>query len=235
MLAKKGSAKAPAWRAEALVSLVLCTAAVSFATEPAGLSPHGTPLELIRQVVRTETQAISKGNNRISFRSVKTTRKGSSTKLYVETREATAGEVVAYNGQPLSPEQRHAEEGRIERFINKPEELKKKCAEDRETTERTLRILRALPDAFRFDYAGEQAGSESIGRLGTRLLKFNFHPNPVYQPPSRLEEVLTGLRGVILIDAEHYRLASIDATLFKDVAFGWGILGHLNRGGRFII
>jgi len=43
------------------------------------------------------------------------------------------------------------------------------------------------------------------------------------------------LQGFVLIDAEQYRLASIDATLFKDVAFGWGILGHLNRGGRFVI
>lgn len=46
---------------------------------------------------------------------------------------------------------------------------------------------------------------------------------------------MTGLQGFVLIDAEQYRLASIDATLFKDVAFGWGILGHLNRGGRFVL
>jgi len=31
------------------------------------------------------------------------------------------------------------------------------------------------------------------------------------------------------------RIAGIDGTLFKEVGFGWGILGHLNRGGRFIV
>ncbi len=39
----------------------------------------------------------------------------------------------------------------------------------------------------------------------------------------------------MLVDAVRYRLASIDGTLFKSVGFGWGILGHLDRGGRFMV
>ena len=31
------------------------------------------------------------------------------------------------------------------------------------------------------------------------------------------------------------RIAEIDGTLQKDVSFGWGILGHLDRGGRFVV
>jgi hypothetical protein len=62
-----------------------------------------------------------------------------------------------------------------------------------------------------------------------------FRPNPRYEPPSRVEEVLTGMQGYVLVDAVRYRLASIDGTLFKEVSFGWGILGHLDRGGRFIV
>ena len=37
------------------------------------------------------------------------------------------------------------------------------------------------------------------------------------------------------VDAARYRIASIDGTLFKEVGFGWGILGHLDRGGRFVV
>src|SRR5258708_19383246 len=37
------------------------------------------------------------------------------------------------------------------------------------------------------------------------------------------------------MDAANYRLASIDGTLFKEVGFGWGILGHLDQGGRFTV
>jgi hypothetical protein len=39
----------------------------------------------------------------------------------------------------------------------------------------------------------------------------------------------------VLVDPARCRLASIDGTLFKQVAFGWGILGHLDAGGRFTV
>jgi hypothetical protein len=37
------------------------------------------------------------------------------------------------------------------------------------------------------------------------------------------------------ISASDQRLARIEATLFRDVTFGWGILGHLDKGGHFIV
>lgn len=219
--------------------LLLLTATICIAGEPAKINlkttPYRTPLELMRRIVQNEINAASDNRTRISFRGVKTTPKGSATKLYVETPEATAGEVIAYNGQPLTAEQRQIEESRIERFINNPGELKKKCAQDHEVADRTLRILRALPEAFLFEYAGEETGSRAVAGAGSRLLKLAFRPNPAYEPPSHVEEVLTGLQGFVLIDAAHDRLAAIDGTLFKDVPFGWGILGRLNRGGRFIV
>jgi len=217
------------------VLLFLLTSA-SFATEPsASAVSYGSPVDAIRKVVENELKAVNQDVTRILFRGVKTTPKGSATRLYVQTGKATVGEIVAYNGEPLAPVQRRAEEARIERFINNPEELKKKCDQNRENIERTIRILRALPTAFLFEYAGEETGSETVGRAGARLIKFAFHPNTAYQPPSRVEEVLTGMQGYVLIDPVHFRLAKMDGTLFKDVAFGWGILGRLNKGAGFTI
>ena len=72
-------------------------------------------------------------------------------------------------------------------------------------------------------------------RAGDPLVQLRFHPNPHYRPPSRVEDVLTGMQGDLLLDAVHYRIASIDGTLFKEVGFGWGILGHLDRGGHFLV
>ena len=60
------------------------------------------------------------------FRGVKTTPKGSTTRIYVETKDATAGMVIANDGKPLTPEQRQAEQApRLERFVNNPDELQK--------------------------------------------------------------------------------------------------------------
>jgi hypothetical protein len=43
------------------------------------------------------------------------------------------------------------------------------------------------------------------------------------------------MEGYVLVDPVRYRLASIDGTLSKEVGFGWGILGHLDRGGHFMV
>ena len=216
-------------------ALILLLATASFAAQPATVSRYRDPAELVRKAVANEITAANDETAHFLFRSTKTTPKGSTTRIYVETKDATAGLVIAYNGKALTPEQRHEEEARVQRFLSDPQELKKKRAQEREDTEHTLRIIRALPDAFLYEYMGEEQGSDGIGRAGDTLIKLKFQPNPRYQPPSRVEEVLTGMQGYVLVDAVHFRLASIDGTLFKSVGFGWGILGHLDRGGRFVV
>ena len=213
---------------------ILLLTAADFAGQSAA-SSYRDPMELVREAVQNEIKAASNDTARFLFRGTKTTPQGSTTKLYVETKEATAGLVIAYNGKPLTPEQRQVEEARVERFIHHPEELKKKRQQERESDERTRRIVRAMPDAFLFEYAGEEPASTGIGQAGSTLVKLKFRPNPRYEPPTRVEEVLSGMQGYVLVDAVGYRIASIEATLFKPVGFGWGILGHLDRGGRFLV
>jgi len=110
---------------------VLLLAAASFAAQPATVRSYQDPSELVRKAVQTEIKAANDDTAHFLFRGTKTTPKGSTTKLYVETKEGTAGLVVANNGKPLTPEQRQAEEARVERFINNPEELKKKRRQER--------------------------------------------------------------------------------------------------------
>jgi hypothetical protein len=204
-------------------------------SQSVGGSSYQDPAKLMRKAVQNEVQASNDDSVHYLFRGIKTTPQGSTTRLYVETKEATAGLVIAYNGNPLTPEQRQAEEARVERFIDNPEELRKKREQEHESAERTLRIMRAMPDAFLFEYAGEEQGREGVGRAGDPLVKLQFRPNPNYRPPSHVEDVLTGMQGYVLVDAAGYRIASIDGTLVKEVGFGWGILGHLDRGGHFMV
>jgi hypothetical protein len=213
---------------------ILLLTAASFAGQPT-VTSYRDPLELVREAVQNEIRASKDDAAHFLFRGTKTTPQGSTTRLYVETKEATAGLVIAYNGKPLTAEQRQAEEARIERFIHHPEELKKKREQERESDERTMRIVRALPDAFLFEYAGEELASTGIGQAGATLVRLKFRPNPRYVPPTRVEEVLPGMQGYVLVDAVRYRLARVDGTLFRPVNFGWGIFGHLDRGGRFMV
>ena len=186
-------------------------------------------------MVANEVKASKDDNAHLMFRGTRTTPKGSVTKVYIETKEATVGMVVAYDGKPLTPEQRQAEIERIQRFVKNPAELEKKRRQEQQDADRTLRIVRALPDAFLYEYAGTQPASPGVGRPGDPLVVLKFHPNPRYEPPSRVEQVLTGMQGVLMLDPQCNRLASIDGTLFRDVGFGWGILGHLDKGGHFLV
>jgi hypothetical protein len=119
--------------------------------------------------------------------------------------------------------------------VGNPEQLSRKHTQEQESAERTLRIVKALPDAFLFDYDGEQQGAADLGKEGARLVRLKFRPDPAYRPPSHVEDVLTGMQGFLLIDSAARRIARIDGTLFKEVGFGWGILGHLDKGGHFLV
>src|SRR5271157_5030506 len=126
--------------------------------QPAPTPSRPDPGDLVRKAVQNEIKSSTDDHLRFMFRATKTTPRGSETKLYVETREATAGLVAAYDGRPLTPEQRRAEEERVTRFLSDPAELKKKRKQEREDADRTMRIVRAMPDAFQFEYAGEEPG-----------------------------------------------------------------------------
>jgi hypothetical protein len=146
-----------------------------------------------------------------------------------------AGITIAYNDKPLAPEQTRSEEARLADLVSHPEQLSRKHTQEQESADRTLRIVKALPDAFLFDYDGEQPGTPDLGLDGDRMVRLKFRPNPAYRPPSHVEDVLIGMQGIVLIDSEARRIARIDGTLFKEVSFGWGILGHLDKGGHFLV
>jgi hypothetical protein len=194
-----------------------------------------SPIELIRAAVANEVAAANDDSTKHMFRSRKQTAQGSQTRLYVETREAMAGMTIAYNDQPLASEQMQAEEERVAAPARNPEQLRRKQAQQKEEAEHTLRIVKALPDAFLYDYERDDSGTATLGKNGNRLVRLKFRPNPEYHPPSRVEDVLVGMQGVVVIDPAAKRIAIIDGTLFKEVSFGWGILGHLDKGGHFLV
>jgi hypothetical protein len=160
---------------------------------------------------------------------------GTQTRIYVETREAMAGMTIAYNDKPLTPQQLQGEQGRLAGLVSNPQQLEHKRRQEKEEADHTLSIVRALPDAFLFEYDGSELGTASLGREGVRLVRLKFRPNPSYRSPSHVEDVLVGMKGILLIDPEAQRIARIDGTLFKEVSFGWGILGHLDKGGHFLV
>ena len=195
--------------------------------------PDIPPGQLVRQAVEREVAAASDTSVKHMFRDRKQTPKGTQTRLYIETDDALAGMLISLNDQPLNPQQKQAEHDHLTWLANNPDQLRKKHARETEDVERTLRIVKALPDAFLYEYAGTETGSADLGKAGDQLIRLKFTPNPGYSPPSRVEQALSGMEGYLLIDADARRIAGLDGTLFREVTFGWGIIGHLDQGGHF--
>jgi len=225
---RRGRQVQPTWVAAAAM---LSLAASAWAAQTESIPPG----ELVRRTVQNEVKASETPGTPHMFVSLKEGTHGSQTKLYCETKDAMAGMAIANDGKPLTAAQREAEEARLDQLMRNPEELKKKRQREKEDDERVERIVRSMPDAFLYEYDGTERGADGIGKEGDELVRLKFRPNPKYEPPSRTEQVLAGMEGTLLIDASRYRIARIDGKLFKEVAFGWGILGHLDKGGHFLV
>ena len=222
------------------LSVVVLLAGLGATSLPAGTHASSaedlpSPAELVRTTVANEVGAANDNSVKHMFRQDRKTPQGSQTRIYVETRQAMAGMTIAYNAKPLTPQQREGEVGRLAGLAGNPQQLDRKQRQEKEEAERTLRIVKALPDAFLFDYDGSETGTASVGREGMRLIRLKFRPNPAYRPPSHVEDVLVGMNGFLLVDPASRRIARIDGTLFREVSFGWGILGHLDKGGTFLV
>jgi hypothetical protein len=153
----------------------------------------------------------------------------SRTKRIVETPNGDVSVTIAESGRPLSPEKLREEQLHVRKLLDDPAaqaaHRKKQQRDDAE--ERTL--LRSIPDAFIFEYAGIRSDGEG------QIVTVHFSPNPTFHPPSRESQVFQGMRGVMEISLPAARIVRIEGNIFQPVNFGWGILGRLNPGGRFVI
>lgn len=196
-------------------------------------TPQTPAVDLVRETVAQEAASANKPETKYIFRSRKSTPKGTQTHLYVETKDAIAGMLVDMNDQPINAQQQQAELDHLAWLVNNPDQLRKKSAREKEDADRTLRILKALPDAFRFEYCSLESGDAEMGRPGHQMIRLKFTPNPAFVPPTHVEQVLQGMQGYLVIDSTEHRIARMDATLFRDVSFGWGLFGRLDKGGHF--
>lgn len=149
--------------------------------------------------------------------------KNNSDRDVIDTSEGSLARVVLLWGRPLTAEERQKDEERMRRQVNDVEERSRISKRNKEDDDKVVKMLRAIPKAFIFKYEGEENG----------VVRLSFVPNPRYEPGSMEQKVFRSLKGTVYIDSAQKRLAGVEGTLFEDVNFGWGILGHLNKGGTF--
>ena len=199
------------------------------ATAIAQQKPDLDPLKLVRAAAKNEIKA-NDVHQYFMYRDHTEYKNHSITKEVIETPQGGLSSTIAINGQPLTPEQRAKDNEKLEKFANDPEARRKREQSSKEEDQRAELMLTSLPDAFLYTYAGTERGPN-----GDELVHLTFKPNPNFSPPNHETRVYQGMAGDVLIDRKAMRIARIDGTLFKDVDFGWGILGKLSKGGKFFI
>lgn len=150
---------------------------------------------------------------------------GSETRSVIETAQGRADRIILFNGEPLSPDQQAKQQHRLEKLLSDRDAVKSELKDQKGETQRRIRIVRAFPKAFFFDYAGVEKG----------LLRFDFRPDPDFAPKDRETQMYRGMEGSVWIEPTQERIVRIEGILVKDVSFGWGIVGRLNKGGIYEI
>jgi hypothetical protein len=179
-------------------------------------------ITLVREVVYNEIHD-HQHHGYWRYRINRRTANGIATEEQVETVGGPVKWVTEGNGQPLEGPARQEEQARLERLINSPQEQAKHLREYNKDEERIGRIVAMLPDAFLYEYEGEESG----------CYRLHFHPNPDYPSHSIEARIFHTMSGELWVDARYKRLAGLEGHIDQNVDFGFGILGRIYKGGWF--
>ena len=141
----------------------------------------------------------------------------------IETKEGSLSRLLSINDHSLTAKQQEEEDQRVQELMTS-QSAKRKLQRvlDAETLQ-GRRLFKMLPDAFVFNYAGGDGN----------LVRLSFRANPNFRPPSLEARVFHDMEGEMWVDCKQERLAAFNGHLNQDVKFGFGLLGHLDKGGHF--
>jgi len=181
--------------------------------------------QLVRDAIKHQMEADAADHTHWRYHIHREDEKGSQDRDVIDTKEGQIARTLLINGQPLTAEQRSADELRMKKLVEDPGERAKRDKRAKDDEDKGVQMFKAIPDAFIFKYEGAENGQ----------VRLSFFPNPHYNAPTRELQVFRSMSGMIWIDRAALRMSRLDGSLFEDVTFGWGLLGRLNKGGTFSV
>jgi hypothetical protein len=207
--------------ATVILTIVLLPSIALPQSEPERLGMSAN--ELVRNVVANELRSQDADRDHWMYRLEKEESGRKQTQEILETNDGSLSRLLSMGGHSLDANQQQKENERMQRLVSHPDEQRKLQQASSKKTEQGARLFRILPDIFLFSYKGRQDD----------LVTLTFKPNPNFQPPSLEARVFHSMQGEVTIETRQKRLAEICGRLAEDVNFGGGLLGHLDKGGRF--
>lgn len=205
-----------------LAMAILAASASTQISSPEATLPSD-PNQFVREMVQHELDAESRDHTHWRYRIHRETETGAQDREVIQTKDGSLARTLLINGQPLTPDQRSKDEERMRKLVDDPSERERRDHREKQDEEKAKELLKAIPDAFIFKYDG----------VDGELTRLTFSPNPRYSPPTRELMVYHAMVGKLWMDRAALRLAMIEGRLTEEVKFGWGLLGHLDKGGTF--
>ena len=198
----------------------------------AGISPLALAADqpqdaraFVRAVVANEVTADANDHSRWMYRDEDGVPGKGTVKLVIETAQGDLSKIIERDGQPLPLQQQKDDEEKMDAFVQDADLRQKQKRNHEQDSEKASALTKMLPDAFLWSIA-EQNGA-------TTTLKFK--PDPSFDPPTRESRVFAAMAGTMVVNTGQKRIQQLKGMLTRDVTFGYGLLGKLEKGGTFEI
>jgi hypothetical protein len=180
---------------------------------------------MVDRALATELRLSQDASHPMRYHLRKSSPRLTTTKAIAETRDGDVARLLEIGDRPLNQDDELKEQTRLDALMSDPSRQRHRKQSEEADTGIVLKLLRMLPQAFLYDYAGSGQGPTG------KVEKFRFHPNPAFNPPDLETQALTAMSGELWIDAAQNRVARLEGHLQQDTNYGWGVLGKLNKGG----
>ncbi|MCU1284509.1 MAG: hypothetical protein JWO13_859 [Acidobacteriales bacterium] len=187
------------------------------------------PQKLVKAAVANEVKSTEQQTDFWMYRLDKENKSGTKVQDMVETKDGIVARLITVNGRPLTAEERAVDDQRLATFATNPDDQKRKREDQKKDQDKSMALVRALPDALLYEYAGIDVID------GRQTVRLNFKPNPSFKTTTRETIAFRATEGTMWIDQQEQRILRLDATLTHDIKIGWGILGHIDKGGKLFL
>jgi hypothetical protein len=210
------------------VIVLPCLFALSACPLPAqtqSATPPESAQKLVADVIYNELQ--DRGCDSFwEYRSERVSANQNIVREQVETADGPIFRVIEDHGNPLDAAERKGEEQRLRELVDRPGAMARVKQEHEQDEERLRKVMEMLPSAFLFEYDGASEGDS---------VRIAFRPNPAFVPASYEARIVHALGGTLIVNQRLKRMIDMDGRMIERVDFGYGILGHIEKNGRFEI
>ena len=201
------------------------SAAASKSPVQAPVEPVQSAQSLARDVFYNEVQ--DRGQDSFwEYRVERTIAQSTSVLEQVETKQGPIYRLLSVDNMPLTSVQQREENARLDQLLQSPSDQARVQQKYEQDEQRLQRLMKLMPDAFTFVYDGSQSPD---------VMRLKFSPDPNFKPPTFEARIFHSLVGTLLINKRQKRLLHFQGQIMERVDFGWGLLGHVEKGGTFEI